>query len=283
MASLRIASPFARLSASARRFVRWILLFVILSAGALLLVGSPARDMLRGLLGDASSPAIPATSGPVRDEHYVWRPVAIGGGGFITGLAMDGRGRTFVARADVYGAYRWDAPSDRWVQLVTADSMPSAYRIQSGAAEGVYALVVAPNDARRLYMAMAGHVFRSDDTGTTWRQSGAAPFPVTFNANSKFRTYGPFLAVSPSDPDLLFFGTPESGLLRSLDGGASWQRITAVPASGDLRRDQGHQAPGHGIWFSDGKQGAERILVATPGHGLFEGMARGSTFTRSSS
>lgn len=280
MASLRKSPPSAPLSAGLRRFVRWVVLFLVLSVGALLLVGSPARDMLRGLLDDPGSSGIPATSGPVRDERYVWRPVAIGGGGFITGLAMDGRGRTFVARSDVYGAYRWDEPSDRWVQLVTAESMPPAYRIQSGAAEGVYALAVAPGDARRVYMAMAGQVFRSDDAGATWTQSRGAPFPVTFNANSKFRTYGPFLAVSPSDPDLVFFGTPEAGLLRSLDGGVSWQRIATIPASADLRRDQGHQAPGHGIWFNEGKRGAERILVASPGHGLFEGAARGSAFTR---
>ena len=58
-------------------------------------------------------------------QAYSWRPVAIGGGGFITGYSADARGLTRTVRTDVYGAYLWQPEANRWLQLVTTASMPS--------------------------------------------------------------------------------------------------------------------------------------------------------------
>lgn len=218
-----------------------------------------------------------APSGPVPGERYAWRHVAIGGGGFITGLDADPTGATRVARTDVYGAYLWLPRENRWAQLVTSATMPEADRVQDGMNEGVYEIVVAPSRPERLYMAIKGRVFRSDDRGAHFAtMSRAAPFPVAFDPNSPARHYGPFLAVDPADPDLVLFGTPQAGLLRSADGGATWERVASVPPG----TKPGPQAPGVAIWFERGAGGRTtgRILAVSPGRGLFVSEDRGRGF-----
>lgn len=228
-------------------------------------------------------PALSTAGGPVANETYQWRPVAVGGGGMISGMAMDPSGKTFVIRTDVYGAYVWDQKANRWDQLVNAAGMPALDRVQNGAAEGVYEIVVAPSRPDRLYMAINGHVYRSDDRGAHWVITGAGnPFPLTWDANSEFRLHGPFMAVDPTNPDLILLGTPGNGLWRSADAGATWGRVASVPASVDRdAASAGAQAPGTMLWYERG-EGAKptgRIFALSSGNGLYVSSDRGATFT----
>lgn len=215
---------------------------------------------------------------PQSDETYLWKPVAIGGGGFITGMSQERQGKTKVIRADVYGAYLWDQAADRWVQLVNSASMPEQFRTQDGMNAGVYEIIVAPSNPDRLYMAVKGFVFRSDNQGSEWKlASGNAGFPVHFDANSEFRHYGPFMAASPNDDDFVFFGTPENGLWRSTDGGNNWAQVKGVPPARDQRPEKGIQAPGISIWFEPGV--SARIWAMSPGNGMFVSTDGGRTFS----
>lgn len=217
-------------------------------------------------------PALSKAGGPVAGETYQWSHVAVGGGGFITGLSLDPGGKTFVTRTDVYGAYIWSPKADRWVQLVNADAMPQNDRVQAGLAAGVYEVVVAPSRPDRIYMAIKGKVYRTDDRGAHWVLAGGGnPFPLTWDANSAFRHDGPYLAVSPQNPDLVLLGTPGDGLWRSADAGQSWQRVATVPPSVDSDPAPGPQAPGTLIWFETGAGGRPtgRILAMSSGHGMY--------------
>ncbi|WP_209442417.1 WD40/YVTN/BNR-like repeat-containing protein [Neoroseomonas oryzicola] len=219
----------------------------------------------------APSTQPPAMPGPRDAETYAWRRVAIGGGGFITGLAMDPTGATRVARADVYGAYIWRTDLDRWVQLVTSATMPEEDRVQDGMNEGVFEVAVAPSDPDRIYLAAKGRIYRSDDRGARFAtlQRGE-PFPLAFDANSEHRLSGPFLAVNPRDPSLLLFGTPADGLWRSADGGARWSQIASVPLSGV--RDAGIC-----VWFSPQAAGGH-VWAMSPGYGVHVSDDAGETF-----
>lgn len=249
-------------------------LLCALALTALLGTGDGARGRAAGY---GPPPGASAATAPVPGERYLWRPVAIGGGGFITGIAFDRSGAMLVARSDVHGVYRWDATVDRWVQLVTAASMPADARRQYAMNAGVYEIAVAPGDPRRLYMAVKGRVYRSDDGGAHWIAPAlGAPFPLVWDANAEFRLYGPFLAVSPKDADIVVLGTPADGLWRSADAGAHWARVQSVPPAADLRPAPGSQAPGILVWFAPDRSG--RVFAASAGHGLFVSDAAGAAF-----
>ena len=220
---------------------------------------------------------------PVRNvsANYIWKPVAIGGGGYITGLDMDSKGKTRVARADVHGAYIWLPAENRWAQLVTSASMPTEFQTQAGADQGVYEVVVAPSQPDRIYLALKGHVFRSDDRGVHFiDMTKHAPFPIIFDANSEFRIYGPFITVDPSDPDFVFLGTPNDGLWRSSDGGANWARVQTVPPAKPLRSVGVQRNPGIISWYElkEGKI-TGRIWVMSPGNGIYLSKDKGQTFS----
>jgi photosystem II stability/assembly factor-like uncharacterized protein len=223
------------------------------------------------------SPPTTGATGPVGSETYAWRPVAIGAGGFITGIDSDPTGVTRIIRTDVYGAYRWMEREARWVQLVTSASMPVEDRVQDGANEGVFEIVVAPSMPSRIYMALKGFVYRSDDSGVHFaRTASPAPFPLVFDPNSEFRNYGPFMAVDPRDPNLVLFGTPGDGLWRTGDGGGSWERVTSVPVGANLQPSAGVRRPGTIIWFEGAAGG--RIWAMSPGRGVFISSDRGRHF-----
>ncbi|PSC03925.1 hypothetical protein SLNSH_16485 [Alsobacter soli] len=215
-----------------------------------------------------------AASAQSARELYQWKPVAIGGGGFITGYASDPAGRTRVVRTDVYGAYLWDADQDRWVQLVTAATMPEENRRQNGVAEGVYEVAVAPSDPNRILMVAKGHVYRSNDRGKSFvRETSGEGFPLAVDPNSAFRLYGPSLAVSPSSPDLVLLGTPKNGLLRSDDGGVTWTQVKGLAT-----------APGPAgmpilTWFEPARAGAAALAWAMlPGQGMVVSKDGGRSF-----
>jgi photosystem II stability/assembly factor-like uncharacterized protein len=221
--------------------------------------------------------ATPLQSGQVAGPHdaapipYVWKPVAIGGGGFITGYAADRSGATRVIRSDVYGAYLWSNEDDRWKQLIVASAMPPDWRGQRRLSEGVFEIAVAPGDKDRIYVAMGATVFRSANRGRTFSAAAQMPSPLRLDANSPFRTYGPFMAVSPVDENLVLLGTPADGLLRSEDGGGAWTKAANIPAAGP---------EGILLWFAPVKArgGKMQILAMVSGRGLFASDDDGRTF-----
>jgi len=262
-----------------RRRWRWILAVVIIAA---VIAGAAALWLAPVSAAHAPPRALSSAGGPVAGERYQWRPVAIGGGGMISGLSIDPSGQTFVIRTDVYGGYVWDAVANRWSQLVTTASMPEIDRTQNGAAEGMYDIAVAPSRRQRLYMAIKGQVYRSDTGGRNWVLPGAGnPFPFAWDANSAFRLHGPFLAVDPANPDLVLLGTPANGLWRSDTAGARWTRVASVPTSLDREPAPGIQAPGTMLWFEQpaGGKPTGRIFAMASGHGMYVSTDHGASFT----
>src|ERR1035437_9304834 len=112
----------------------------------------------------------------------VWRPVAIGAGGQLTGIdiAPDG---TKVVRADVFGAYIWNPTTNRWEQLITALSGRAA----EAPAQGVWEIRIAPSLTTRLFMIYDNSVYRSDNRGASWLKSPLQGISgADANGNGKF-------------------------------------------------------------------------------------------------
>ncbi|WP_428312874.1 cellulase [Hydrocarboniphaga sp.] len=162
---------------------------------------------------------------------YEFRNVAIGGGGFVSGLVFHpGQAGLVYARTDVGGAYRWDVSARRWIALtdwIGADDVNLT---------GIESLAVDPSDSSRVYLAAGtytfeqagnGAILRSRDRGATFERSD---LPFKLGANELGRGNGERLAVDPNDGRVLFFGSRGDGLWRSADQGASWSRVESFPA-----------------------------------------------------
>lgn len=165
------------------------------------------------------------------DDVAVFRSLPIGAGGFVTDLAISDDGRTRIAAADTYGAYRWS--DQAWRPLLTVAGLTDG-PLDIGHRNGVAAVAVAPSDGRRAYMVTKDGVYRSTDEARTWsmvlRGGGIEP-------NDEYRTWGDRIAVDPEDADIVYVGTQASGLWWSLDGGDTWSKAPeAQLPSGATRR-----------------------------------------------
>ena len=96
--------------------------------------------------------------------------MAIGGGGFVTGIVFSPvHSGLAYARTDVGGFYRWNGLTNTWTPLT--DSFPSSQGNYLGgesiAADPVNANIVYA--AAGMYRASGnGVILRSTDQGTTW-------------------------------------------------------------------------------------------------------------------
>jgi photosystem II stability/assembly factor-like uncharacterized protein len=183
-----------------------------------------ALSLACGRLPAADTPA------PAGSERYTFRNVAIGGGGFVTGIIFNPSEKGLVyIRTDVGGAYRMDASSKRWVPLLD----------WAGQADwnlyGVESLASDPIEPGRVYIAAGtytnpkvsnGEILRSSDHGKTWART---PLPFKFGGNENGRNNGERLAVDPNDDRVLLLGTRLAGLWRSADYGATWAPVPSFP------------------------------------------------------
>jgi photosystem II stability/assembly factor-like uncharacterized protein len=166
-------------------------------------------------------------AGPPAPESYSWHNVVIGGGGFVTGIVFHPRQKGLIyARTDVGGAYRWDDTMQQWIPLTD----------WIGAADvnltGIESIAVDPSDPNRVYLAAGTYtrgkaaILCSEDQGRTFQRSDV---PFKMGANQTGRFNGERLAVDPNQDEILFFGSREDGLWKSVDRGVTWGKIESFP------------------------------------------------------
>ena len=149
--------------------------------------------------------------------------VALGGGGFVTGIISHKTSGDVYCRTDVGGAYRWDAVNSKWIPLLdwTSDDQTTY--------QGVEALALDPQNANNLYI-LAGTsyfnggktaILKSTDKGNTFSEV-VVTSQFTAHGNGLGRSNGERLAVDPNNSNVLFCGTRSNGLWKSTNGGSSW-------------------------------------------------------------
>ncbi|WP_177307560.1 cellulose binding domain-containing protein [Pseudoduganella namucuonensis] len=163
-------------------------------------------------------------------ENYRWSNVAMGSGGFVTGVVASKSERGVVyARTDVGGAYRYDVQNERWVALNDWVSESDTGLM------GVESLAIDPRNAANVYM-LAGTeyssngktaILRSTDYGKTFTVTDVtAQFKA--HGNGMGRSNGERLQVDPGSSNVLFVGTRHNGLFKSVDSGATWSRVNSL-------------------------------------------------------
>ena len=160
-------------------------------------------------------------------ENYHWDSVAIGGGGFVTGVVPSKLERDVVyVRTDVGGAYRWDAGKSRWASMTDWIGQSDVGLL------GIESLAVDPRNAANVYM-LAGTsyfsggktaVLRSSDYGKTFTVTDVST-QFKSHGNGMGRQNGEKLQVDPGSGNVLYAGTRRDGLFKSADAGATWSRM----------------------------------------------------------
>lgn len=175
------------------------------------------------------------TSGP-----YVWKNVAIVGGGYIPAVVFSPVEKDLIyMRTDMGGAYRWNAADRSWIAL-TDWVGPDDWNYL-----GIESIAADPRDADTVYIAagtytnswtsLNGQILRSRDRGDSFERFNL-PFKV--GGNMPGRSMGERLAIDPNLTSTLYLGARSgNGLWKSTDSGASWKRVEAFPSAGDFAQD----------------------------------------------
>ncbi|MGL4611938.1 MAG: VPS10 domain-containing protein [Trueperaceae bacterium] len=171
---------------------------------------------------------VPAKQG--KEVKLGWSNVAIGGSGYITGLYIHPKVKDLMyAKIDIGGVFRWDAPTESWISLM--DFLP----VEQWNDYGTEGVALDPNHPTTLYVATGnydqewadeGKIYRSNDQGRTWTKISPDGWGVKMGGGQYQRGMGERLAVSPSNSKVILFGSRRNGLLRSEDGGSTWQTQT---------------------------------------------------------
>lgn len=166
---------------------------------------------------------------------YEWKQVAIGGGGYVTGIVAHPRTPDLIyIRTDVGGAYRLDTQGSRWLPLLDGFDRKNWHQY------GVESLALDPADPDVIYAALgkylprpalslASAVYKSLDRGKSWNRTGLS---IPRGGNKNWRWAGERLAVDPNLGRVVYFGSRNDGLWRSEDGGATWTRMGRFPTMG---------------------------------------------------
>ena len=125
--------------------------------------GSKAADDAADTAADtaqSASDAAEATADPnvYVNSDWTYGQVAIGGGGFVTGIISTSQQGLFYARTDVGGAYRWDNDKQTWVALnydITVDDVGLL---------SIDGIAVDPENPAKVYLAAGCEYFSSGKT-----------------------------------------------------------------------------------------------------------------------
>lgn len=206
-----------------------------------------ARAPASSLLAAAAAAAALATAAsPAAAPRQLSAPassLAIGGGGFTTGLVPTPRSAsgapTVFMRTDVGGVYRLLPDGQTWRPLTDGLSFRDRNRY------GGEAIAVSAEDAARVWVVLGAYfdepgcalVLASEDAGETWRAVSPPNWSVRGGANnSTYRSLGERLVAHPRDDrGVLLYGSFLDGLWRTETAGApapTWAQVACGAASG---------------------------------------------------
>jgi hypothetical protein len=185
------------------------------------------RFPLRRLLAGLGLAGILATAASASGQPYIWKNVAIKGGGFVTGLITHPNAPGVIyARTDIGGAYRWYDAGNSWVPLLDFSVDANTY--------GIEGLAIDPSDGNRLYIAASRgsstlkYILVSTNRGATF--TSFTP-PFSLDGNARGRGGGERMAVDPNLGSILFYGTKSQGLYKSVNYGATWSLVSSFPVT----------------------------------------------------
>lgn len=168
-------------------------------------------------------------SSPSASKEWSYSQMAMGGGGFVTGVFSTSEEGLYYARTDVGGAYRWDKEQDKWVSL--------SYNIteEDRGLMGIDGMAIDPDDPKNIWLLAGTSYFSngkscimiSKDYGNTFETVDVTEL-IKVSGNGMGRQNGERIAVDPKDKNILYAGGRTGGLIKSTDGGKTWAPLTSL-------------------------------------------------------
>ncbi|MCE2404307.1 MAG: hypothetical protein J4F43_04015 [Dehalococcoidia bacterium] len=154
------------------------------------------------------------------------------------------------------GLYRSGSKGEHWRPM----SLPIMGSV-------IWSILFRPHNVNTMYVGTApAQIFRTRDAGDTWE-----PLPVDLGSDvvaMSFETRVIAMAADPTHPDEIYAALEVGGVIRSQDGGDSWEPINqGLAEGGEDRLDL------HGVQVSPVEP---RTVFISTREGMFRGPDRGS-------
>lgn len=202
---------------------------------------------------------------------YRWQNVAVGGYGYVTGMVIHPReGDLIYIRTDVGGAYRWEPEEKTWIPLMEMFGFGDRHLF------GIASLALDPNNPDIVYVATGEYtdergtlasILKSTNRGQSWQRTN---LPFKLGSNDEWRWNGEKLAVDPDQSNILYLGTRNNGLWKSIDGAKSWQEVMNFPVKGTANRGISF------VTFDSSK--SKTIYVGVAGTGVYRSQDGGNSW-----
>jgi len=212
----------------------------------------------------------------LKAQEYEWGNLPIGGGGYVTGMVIHPKNKDIMyTRTDVGGAYRWNAKTEEWEQMLNWVGPGNANLV------GADGIALDPGNQNRVYLALGrrlegeGGIFRSENKGKTWEKLLNMPFESN---GRQVRWIGECIAVDPVNSRVIYTGTRTKGLWRSTDDGKNWTKISDVPDGFTGIHPTGVRA----ITFDQSQKlykCSSKVYAAVPQTGIFYSQDGGKSFS----
>ncbi len=163
-------------------------------------------------------------------EPYSWGNVAIGGGGFVSGIITSKtQPGLMYARTDVGGAYRWDIANSKWIPLVdfASENTQGYLGVQSLATDPLSPSIVYIAAGISYFNGGKSYIMRSADYGATFTVTDVTS-QFKINGNALGRGTGEKLQVDPNNSSVLYCGTQSNGLFKSTNSGSTWSNVSSL-------------------------------------------------------
>lgn len=182
---------------------------------------TPAETTAAAASGEAS-----AASDAAVNSDWTYGQVSAGGGGFITGVFSTPEENVYYTRTDVGGAYYRTPETGMWKSMnywVTADDRGLL---------GIDGLAYDPQSPNKVYLLAGTEYFsngktciiKSDDYGEHVEVIDVTD-KIKVHGNGMGRGNGERIAVDPNNGDIIFVGGRTGGMIKSTDGGETWESI----------------------------------------------------------
>jgi hypothetical protein len=181
-------------------------------------------------------------------SSYQWKPVRIGGGGWVVGMVLHPLDSTVrCARTDVGNAYRWDQSAQQWIPVRVSNPDGSGIRSASATSApsgyGVSTIAVDPTNTSVVYIVFPTvqscdvhcptnfvEIYKSTDGGRNFTPGNMTSAAIKGDPNGAHRWAGERLAIDPANPSVLYYASDSQGVFRSFDSGSTWSQLTGPSA-----------------------------------------------------